>query len=462
MQSGGDMESLHRGKILVVDDDEELCRTIEAQLAQRRHQVSYTNRADEALDLLKNHDFDVTLADVQMSEMSGLALCEQIATNRPDVPVIVMTGFGSMETAIDAIRAGAHDFITKPFEAEALSHAIQRALQHRRLSDEVKRLRRAMAQNPQVDGLVGQSTVMQRLRDLIARVGDSDASVLITGESGTGKELVARALHAHNKVADAPFVAVNCAALPAHLLESELFGHVKGAFTDAQRSRDGLFIEAHGGTLFLDEIAEMPMEMQVKLLRALQERKVRPVGGNNERPFSARLVAATNRDIEAEVKAGRFREDLYYRINVVRIEVPPLRDRGTDVVVLAQHFLETTRVRRGTQVVGISSAAAQRLMDYNWPGNVRELQNAMERAVAFTAFDHITVDDLPEKIRNYGGVPNLTEAEPSTELLTLVEVERRHIARVLKAVLGNKTQAARVLGVDRRTLYRKLEMYQVD
>ncbi|HMJ15288.1 MAG TPA: sigma-54 dependent transcriptional regulator [Polyangiaceae bacterium] len=456
------MESLHRGKVLVVDDDEELCRLIEAQLGQRRHQVSYTNRADEALELLQNHEFDVTLADVQMSGMSGLALCEQIATNRPDVPVIVMTGFGSMETAIDAIRAGAHDFITKPFEAEALSHAIQRALQHRRLSDEVKRLRRAMAQNPQVDGLVGNSAVMQRLRELIARVGDSDASVLITGDSGTGKELVARALHAHNKTTDPPFVAVNCAALPALLLESELFGHVKGAFTDAQRSRDGLFIEAHGGTLFLDEIAEMPMEMQVKLLRALQERKVRPVGGNTERPFSARLVAATNRDIEAEVKAGRFREDLYYRINVVRVEVPPLRERGTDVVVLAQHFLETTRVRRGTQVVGISSAAAQKLMDYNWPGNVRELQNAMERAVAFTAFDHITVDDLPEKIRTYGGVPNVTQPETTTELLTLVEVERRHIARVLKAVLGNKTQAARVLGVDRRTLYRKLEMYQVD
>jgi two-component system response regulator HydG len=303
---------------------------------------------------------------------------------------------------------------------------------------------------------------MQRLRELIARVGDSDASVLITGDSGTGKELVARALHAHNKSAEPPFVAVNCAALPAHLLESELFGHMKGAFTDAQRSRDGLFIEAHGGTLFLDEIAEMPMEMQVKLLRALQERKVRPVGGNTERPFTARIIAATNRDIEAEVKAGRFREDLYYRINVVRIEVPPLRERGTDVVVLAQHFLETTRVRRGTQVVGISSAAAQKLMDYNWPGNVRELQNAMERAVAFTAFDHITVDDLPERIRNYGGVPNVTQAETATELLTLVEVERRHIARVLKAVLGNKTQAARVLGVDRRTLYRKLEMYQVD
>jgi DNA-binding NtrC family response regulator len=456
------MESLHRGKVLVVDDDEELCRLIEAQLSQRRHQVSYTNRADEALKLLQNHDFDVTLADVQMAGMSGLALCEQIATNRPDVPVIVMTGFGSMETAIDAIRAGAHDFITKPFEAEALSHAIQRALQHRRLSDEVKRLRRAMAQNPQVDGLVGNSAVMQRLRELIARVGDRDASVLITGESGTGKELVARALHAHNKTTDPPFVAVNCAALPAHLLESELFGHVKGAFTDAQRSRDGLFIEAHGGTLFLDEIAEMPMEMQVKLLRALQERKVRPVGGNTERPFSARLVAATNRDIEAEVKAGRFREDLYYRINVVRVEVPPLRDRGTDVVVLAQHFLETTRVRRGTQVIGISSAAAQKLMDYNWPGNVRELQNAIERAVAFTAFDHITVDDLPEKIRTYGGVPHVMQPETTTELLTLVEVERRHIARVLKAVLGNKTQAARVLGVDRRTLYRKLEMYQVD
>jgi DNA-binding NtrC family response regulator len=394
--------------------------------------------------------------------MSGLALCEQIATNRPDLPVIVMTGFGSMETAIDAIRAGAHDFITKPFEAEALSHAIQRALQHRRLSDEVKRLRRAMAQNPQVDGLVGNSAVMQRLRELISRVGDSDASVLITGDSGTGKELVARALHAHSKTTDPPFVAVNCAALPAHLLESELFGHVKGAFTDAQRSRDGLFIEAHGGTLFLDEIAEMPMEMQVKLLRALQERKVRPVGGNTERPFAARLVAATNRDIEAEVKAGRFREDLYYRINVVRVEVPPLRDRGTDVVVLAQHFLETTRVRRGTQVIGISSAAAQKLMDYNWPGNVRELQNAIERAVAFTAFDHITVDDLPEKIRTYGGVPHVSQPETTTELLTLVEVERRHIARVLKAVLGNKTQAARVLGVDRRTLYRKLEMYQVD
>jgi two-component system response regulator HydG len=291
------------------------------------------------------------------------------------------------------------------------------------------------------------------------RVIDGDAPVLITGESGTGKELVARAIHKRSERGEGPFIAVNCAAMPPNLLESELFGHVRGAFTDAKRSHDGLFVQASGGTLFLDEIGEMPLEMQPKLLRALEERSVRPIGGTQNVSFDTRIIAATNRDLETDVEDGRFREDLFYRIDVVRIHVPPLRSRGNDVLLLAQHFLERVASRAGKAVTGFTGAAAQRLLEYDWPGNVRELQNFIERAVTLTRFEEITVDDLPKKIRNYHASQMVIVGDDPEQLMSLEELERRYIQRVLKAVTGNKTQAARVLGLDRRTLYRKLKRY---
>jgi two-component system response regulator HydG len=301
---------------------------------------------------------------------------------------------------------------------------------------------------------------MRRVHELIARVGASEASVLIYGETGTGKELVARAVHDASPRREGPFVALNCAAVPPNLLESELFGHARGAFTDAKNARQGLFVEASGGTLFLDEIGEMPIEMQAKLLRALQERKVRPVGANAELSFDARIVTATHRDLEADVQKERFRQDLYYRINVVRIDVPPLRERSSDVLKLASFFLKTASERGAKGMLELSPQVAERLMAYDWPGNVRELENCIERAVALARFDHLTVEDLPEKIRAYRADRFVMAANEVDEIISLDEIERRYIIRVIKMLNGNKARAAQLLGLDRRTLYRKLERYE--
>jgi two-component system response regulator AtoC len=448
-----------QGRVLIVDDDESLCEAMEAALRRAGFQPSWKTSADEALALLEQEDFDVVVTDLHMKGMNGLALCERIAANRPDVPVVVVTAFASMETAVAAIRAGAYDFINKPFELEELKLTLEHAVQHRALREEVKRLRQEVGRSSLPSAIVGSSPALRKVSDLIDRVAETDATVLITGESGTGKELVARALHNRSRRKAAPFVAVNCAAVPEPLLESELFGHVKGAFTDAKSSRRGLFFQANGGTLFLDEIGEMPLGMQPKLLRALQDRMVRPVGGDREEPYDARIIAATNRDLEQDVEEKRFREDLYYRINVVHIPVPPLRARGNDVLVLAQQFVKQYSEQVGKRIVGISSQVGEKLLAYRWPGNVRELQNCVERAVALTRFEEITVQDLPDKIRDYRDAPLFIPGEDSVELLPMEEIERRHILRVLKAVSGNKTTAAEVLGFDRRTLYRKLERY---
>jgi two-component system response regulator HydG len=300
---------------------------------------------------------------------------------------------------------------------------------------------------------------MAKACELVVRVAQSDATVLITGESGTGKELVAQAIHARSARKDGPFVAINCAAMPETLLESELFGHVRGAFTDARNSRDGLFVKASGGTILLDEIGEMPAGMQAKLLRVLQERTVRPVGADHEQPFDARIVAATNRDIETEVEQRRFREDLFYRINVVRVRVPPLRARGSDVLLLARSCIKRYAAQSGRKVVDMTTMAAERLLSYPWPGNVRELQNCIEHAVALAPLDHIGVEDLPENVRDYGATRIAVESNDPVELLPMEEVRRRYIGKVLDAVAGNKTLAAQVLGVDRRTLYRRLDRW---
>ncbi len=445
-----------KGRILVVEDEREMRSLLEKGLARRGFVPTVLGNADEAFGLLETEDFDTVLTDLRMPGMDGLALCERIALNRPDIPVVVVTAFGSLETAVASIRAGAYDFVTKPVDPDALVLVLERAVQHRALREEVRRLRRALGAVSADGSVVGESQALRRVYELIDRVADSDTSVLITGESGTGKEVAARTLHARSRRHHGPFVAINCAAMPEQLLESELFGHAKGAFTDAKAARTGLFIKANGGTLFLDEVGELPLLLQPKLLRALQERTVRPVGGDTEMPFDARIVTATNRDLELAVEEGRFREDLYYRLNVIGLELPPLRARGNDVLLLAQRFLEHFAARGGKRVVGLTPAAAQRLLAYSWPGNVRELQNCIERAVALTSYEQLTVEDLPERIRDYRAPSNNTQGEDVSELVSLEEMERRYIQRVLETVGGSRTLASRILGVDRKTLYRKL------
>src|ERR1700722_13090493 len=444
-------------RILIIDDDRSLCEVLESELRRREFEVASVTSPQDALARFEREDFGLVITDVNMAGMSGVELCRQLVARREDMPVIVITAYANMETAIAAIRAGAYDFVTKPFDMDELALTIERALRHRALREEVKRLRKEVDSTQRFEEILGTSAAMLKMCELVTRVADTETTVLITGESGTGKELVAKALHSKSGRKDGPFVAINCAAMPESLLESELFGHTKGAFTDARTARPGLFIKASRGTILLDEIGEMPAGMQAKLLRALQERTVRPVGGDQEQSFDARILAATNRDLETEVEEKRFREDLFYRINVVRTHVPPLRARGSDILLLAQHFLDRYAAQSRRPVLGMTSAAADKLLQYPWPGNVRELQNCIERAVALAQFDQIGVDDLPEKISDYKTVRINIESNDPAELLPMEEVERRYILKVLEAVGGNKTLAAQVLGFDRRTLYRKLE-----
>jgi two-component system response regulator HydG len=446
-------------RVLIVDDDQSMCETLEEALSHLGLKTASRTSAAEASALLAVEDFDVVLTDLNMKGASGLDLCQQVGASRPDIPVVVVTAFGSMEAAVGAIRAGAYDFVTKPFEMQDIALTLERAVAHKKLRDEVKRLRTAVRDSQGFADILGSSAPMQKVYDLINRVAETEATTLVTGESGTGKELVARAIHNRSHRAAGPFVAINCAAMPEPLLESELFGHTKGAFTDARQARQGLFLNACGGTIFLDEIGEMAMGIQAKLLRVLQERTVRPVGGDKEIPFDTRILAATNRDLESEVAERRFREDLFYRINVVRIHVPPLRARASDVLVLAQHFVERFSEIHRSSVKGLSSPAAERLVAYSWPGNVRELQNCIERAVALTRYEMLGIDDLPEKIRDHRPNRLVVETEDPAELVPMEEVERRYVLRVLESVGGNKTLAAQILGFDRRTIYRKLERY---
>jgi two-component system response regulator HydG len=446
------------GRVLVVDDDRESCEMLEEALSLRGFVVSWRTGAAGALAAVEQGEpFDVVLTDLRMGGSNGLELCAAIGAHDRALPVIVITAFGSIQTAVEAMRSGAFDFITKPFDLDIVELSLKRAVRHRMMHAELAALRGAGSEA--FEGMIGTSQAMQQVFETLARVAPSDSTVLITGESGTGKELAARALHARSPRARKPFLAINCAAIPEALLESELFGHAKGAFTDARTERAGLFAKAHGGTLFLDEIGEMPLSMQVKLLRALQERAVRPVGSEREVPFEARIVAATNRDLETEVAAGRFRGDLFFRIHVIELVLPPLRARGSDVLSLASALVALHATRIGRPNLRLAHEAAERLLSYDWPGNVRELENCMERAVALARADEIGVDDLPERVRRASAGQVLIRADAPDELVTLEEMERRYILRVMRAVDGNKKLAAQILGMDRSTLYRKFERY---
>jgi two-component system response regulator HydG len=447
------------GRILIVDDDSAMCELLDYRLSRRRFQTRSHTSAEEALAALANEEFDAVVTDVRMPRLNGLQLCERINGLRPGLPVVMMTAWGDVDTAVGALRAGAFDYIIKPFEIDALAQSLERAVRHGGVHGKVERLQ-ADREVACFDGLIGESAPMQRLFELLSRISGADASVLITGESGTGKELVARALVRNSSRREGPFVAINCAAMPESLLESQLFGHVRGAFTDAKTPSQGLLVRADGGTLFLDEIGDMPLTLQPKLLRALQERVVRPVGGQREIPFDVRVIAATNHDLRKAAESGTFRHDLYYRLNVIHLDMPPLRERGGDILLLAHEAIKRFASDSGKPVEGPSPSAAEKLMAYHWPGNVRELHNCLERAVALTRHRKLVVDDLPAQIRRYRSWLVAAPQEGGPELLPVDEVERRHILAVLRAMKGNRTAASRVLGVDRKTLYRKLKQYE--
>ena len=450
---------MNRGSVLIVDDDESMCLVLKQGLLLRGFDASFCNDPRSVLLALQERTYHAVLVDMNMPHIPGLALCERIHAFLPNLPVIVITAFGNMDSAIAAIRAGAYDFVTKPFELDAIALSLDRAVAHHLLQQEVKNLRIAVSKQNTFNTLIGNSSAMRSMMHILERASQSEASVLITGETGTGKECVAKELHKSSARVEGPFVAINCAAMPDTLLESELFGHVKGSFTDAKNDRKGLLESAAGGTLFLDEIGDMPLHVQPKLLRALQERTIRPTGCNQEIPIDVRLITATHRDLSQAVEKNLFRQDLLYRINVIQLHLPPLRERANDALLLAQHFLTQFSERYRKSIQGITGPAALKLLHYAWPGNVRELQNCIERAVILASHDQITLEDLPDTLRNFTEssshkpplLPALTES-----IVPLLEMEKRYVQHVLQLLCGNKTLAAKLLQVDRKTLLRKI------
>lgn len=451
------MSLSQQGTVLIIDDDQGMRELLCEDLERRAYQVLPADNVNAARELLTGQDVDLILTDLNMPGMNGIEFCRELHASRPDLPVLIITAFGSLETATDALRAGAYDFVTKPVDLDLLAHALGRALQHRQLQRKVQLLDAEVARSRPAGDMLGDSRAMLEAQGLLGRIAMLGTSVLLAGESGTGKELAARALHRLSGRRGS-FVAVNCAALPEALLESELFGHRQGAFTDARQDRQGLFLEAHGGSLLLDEIGEMPLNLQPKLLRALEEKRIRPVGGSRELPVDVRIIAATHQNLEESVARGSFREDLFYRLNVISVELPPLRVRGNDTLLLAETFCREFSERIGKPVKGLSEPAAARLLAYRWPGNVRELRNVIERAVALTRHDRLTIEDLPSKFQQeMVGKDRIPELDPDAPLLPLAEIERRYIERVLEENGGNRSVAARILGIDRKTLYRKLQ-----
>lgn len=457
VSSPGTGDAASRAVILIVDDDAAMRDFLREELEREGFAVEVARGGREGVERVKRGGIDLVVSDVKMPDIDGLDLLREIRAVEPSPYVVTITAFGSIDTAIRAVKLGAYDYVTKPFELDQLLLTIGKALSERDLRSEVARLRDEVSRNYRFDNLVGRSAAMQEIFGLIRRVSASHANVLITGDSGTGKELVARAIHYNSGRKNRPFVAVNCAAIPDTLLESELFGHKRGAFTDARTDRAGLFLEADGGTIFLDEIGELPLTLQPKLLRVLQEREVRPLGASKPERVDVRVIVATNRDLEALLKQGGFREDLYYRLNVIQIHIPPLRGRTEDLLVLAEHFLGRAAERSGKGLKGFSEATKKLLLTYHWPGNVRELENVVERAVALCEGPMIGPEDLPPAVRERKNPDRLSAA--LAQGLTLDALEREYIEQVLEAEGGNKTRAAQRLGLDRKTLYRKLEEY---
>ena len=442
-------------KVLVVDDDLGMCGMLSDVLKEEGFSVHTTGESFEASKILKKEEFDVIVTDLKMKGLKGLDLLEVAHKVAPMTPVIIITAFGTIESAIKAMKMGAYDYITKPFQMDELVLTVRKALENRLLKKEVIRLRKEVESRYDFHQLIGKSPSMQKIYDLIERISDSSSNVLITGESGTGKELVAKAIHYNGVRKEGPFVAINCAAIPETLLESELFGYKKGAFTDAKSDKKGLIFEANEGTLFLDEITEMPLTLQAKLLRVIEEREVRPLGDTNSYPIDVRIISTSNRDIASLIQQGRFREDLYYRLKVIDIEMPPLRERKEDIPILVQHFIHKFSKELKKAVSSVSEDALKILLNYFWPGNVRELENIIQRAITLSQHEVILPDDLPASIIQKTDEKLFEKA--MEEKFTLDQLEKEYVKRVLIETGGNKSKAAERLGLDRKTLYRKLE-----
>lgn len=444
-------------KILVVDDDAVARDLLVEALQKEGYHVEAAADGTEAIERGRTGRFDVVLTDIRMGAVTGIEVLRAFRESSPDTCIVLLTAFGSMEGAIEAIKQGAYDYLAKPFKKEEIKLVVRRSLEHARLVRENARIKEELRERLEMSPLVGSSPPMLEIYKLVARVSAGKSTVLLEGESGTGKELIARAIHANSPRRDRPFVPINCAALPDTLLESEMFGYEKGAFTGAVGVKHGLFEAAHEGTIFLDEIGDIGPALQVKLLRVIQEQEVRRVGGTASQKVDVRIIAATNKDLARLVKEGRFREDLFYRLNVVRILLPPLRDRQEDIPMLAHHFLQKFSLGRAQPIRGFVPETMDWLRRYRWPGNVRELENVIERAVSLAHGPLLLPNDLPEAVRQAGTAPVQDEG-----LLTLDEVEKRHLMRVLRETGGNKAKAAKVLGIDRRTLYRMAQRFGLE
>jgi len=451
-----------KNTILVVDDDP-AHRTMLRTLLTGWGYNTIAEADDGSTAIKKVHEqaFDLILMDIRMIKVTGLQALTEIKALNPSIPVIIMTAYSSVETAVEALKNGAYDYLTKPLDFDELRFAMERAMDHTQLKEENRLLRETLGSHFDRQNIIGRSAAMVKLLETVAQVAPSEATVLITGESGTGKEMIAGAIHFNSARKDGPFVKINCAAITETLLESELFGHEKGAFTGAYRRKEGRFRQAHGGSLFLDEISEMSLAMQVKLLRVLQEREITRVGGEEVIKVDVRIIAATNKDLLQEIEAARFREDLYYRLNVVTLNMPPLRKRREDIPLLAQHFLEMFSEKNRKQIKGFTPQAMDRLLKYDWPGNVRELMNGVERAVVLSRSEYLDEEDLPMILKDASLSGEILAKDVRLENMSLDEVEKATVLKTLELAGGNKSEAARRLGITRRTLHKKLKMYGV-
>jgi len=449
-------------KIIAIDDEETMLRILKRSLEPEGYSVETFTNAGEAMKRLKDGEpADIVITDLMMPDMDGFGVIENVRSVDKDIIVIVITAYSSVESAVKAIKAGAYDFIPKPFDPEHILIVVKRAVEARRLKLENIGLKRQLSNASYMSEIIGASQEMRQVFDMIEKVKDTDGTVLLIGESGVGKELVAKAIHYGSKRAENPFIAINCGALPDELLESELFGYEKGAFTGAVSRKTGLFEAANGGSVFLDEVSSISPRMQVKILRFLQERSFMRLGGKETLSVDVRIIAATNEDLRESVNKGSFRKDLYYRVNVIPVEIPPLRERRDDIPLLIRHFIEKFSSKTGKKISGISKEAEDMLVRYKWEGNVRELENVIERAITITDDEIIGTDDLPDDVKNK--IQRIEQsASPYFAELTLFDVEKLHIENVLKAADGNKSKASRILGIDYSTLLRRLKSMGIE
>lgn len=456
-----EIKPAHNVRVLVVDDDVKMLELLKKVLSKRGYVVDISPKPKEALEKFVSDGFDIIVTDINMPEMSGLEILKQVKSMAPDTIVIMITAFATVSSAVESMKLGAYDYIIKPFNMEEFVLIIDRASEQILLKKELELLRKEVQQKYSFGNIIGKSPRMQKVFQLIRQVASTNSNVIIYGKSGTGKELVAKAIHYNSSRKDKPFIAVNCSAIPESLLESELFGHEKGAFTGAVSSRKGLFEEANGGTIFLDEVGDMSLAMQAKLLRVIEDKEIRAVGSDKPRKIDVRIISATHKDLEKAVKEGTFREDLFYRLNVIPIYLPELRERVEDIPLLVEYFLKKYGEEAGRPNVRISREALACMMKYSWPGNVRELENLIERLVVLSPADEITVNDLPEHIR-ICKAESLVEELTLGEKITLEELEKRYILKILRETGWHKSNAAKILGIDRRTLYRKIEEYKLE